>query len=170
MRWAFRWKGHAYVGCIARVYLGAVFLLACLHKIRNPQAFAIDIATYQILPLGVVNVMAIVLPWVELVSGLMLIMGFRTRAATLLVSAMMVMFTMAISIALLRGLELSCGCFASQGAADDPISLRTVLRDSAWLVLCLYIMVFDRAPMGLDSWLEQRKQSRRTLPTRQATT
>ncbi len=157
------WKGHAWLGLTARLYLGGLFVWACLHKIRDPHSFAVDIATYQILPLGLVNVLAIVLPWVELAAGLMLILGFRVRAGTLLVSAMMVMFTAAISIALARGLELSCGCFASQGAAEDPISFRTVLRDSSWLLLCAYILVFDRRPVGLESWIERRGRPPRPM-------
>ena len=82
----------------ARLYLGAIFVIACWHKLRDPSAFALDIATYQILPLAVVNPMAIVLPWVEMVAGLMLIVGFRTRAAALLIAAMMVVFTVAIAV------------------------------------------------------------------------
>ena len=83
----------------------------------------------------------------------MLLVGFRTRAAALLVAAMMTMFTVAIAIALHRGLEMSCGCFASQGAAEDPISGLTMLRDLGWLVLALYVLFLDRNPMGIDRLL-----------------
>jgi uncharacterized membrane protein YphA (DoxX/SURF4 family) len=134
------------------VYLAVVFLLACWHKIADPAAFALDIATYQILPLGLVNLMAIVLPWVELAAGSMLLVGLRTRAAALLVAAMMLMFSVAIGLALDKGLDMACGCFASQGAAEDPISWRTLARDGVWLSLSLYVLLFDRAPLGLDRW------------------
>jgi uncharacterized membrane protein YphA (DoxX/SURF4 family) len=144
------WRGHAWLGLVARVYLAAVFLLACWHKILQPQSFAVDVATYQILPLALINLTAIVLPWVELASALLLLFGWRTRAAALLISAMMGMFLVAISIALARGQEMSCGCFASQGAAEDPISWRTVARDSGWLLLGLYVLCCDRAPLGID--------------------
>jgi len=147
------WKGHAILALAARIYLAVIFLLACYHKLLDPASFALDIATYQILPLATVNLMAIVLPWVELVAGLMLLVGFRTRAAALLVAAMMTMFTVAIAIALHRGLEMSCGCFASQGAAEDPISGLTMLRDLGWLVLALYVLFLDRNPMGIDRLL-----------------
>jgi putative oxidoreductase len=144
------WRGHAVLALAARLYLGAIFLLACWHKLVEPEAFAIDIATYQILPLAVINPMAIVLPWVELVAGIMLIVGFRTRAAALLVGGMMAVFLAAISIALAKGLNMSCGCFASQGAAEDPISWRTIVRDSGWLLLALFVLFLDRRPLGLD--------------------
>jgi uncharacterized membrane protein YphA (DoxX/SURF4 family) len=141
----------------ARVYLAVVFLLACWHKLLDPASFALDIATYQILPTVLVNPMALLLPWVELLAGLMLLLAFRTRAAALLIAGMMFMFTVAITIAVIRGLEMSCGCFASQGLVEDPISWFTVLRDLGWLALALFVLFLDRRPLGLDTWLAARK-------------
>ena len=140
----------------ARWYLGALFIGACLHKIAEPASFALDIATYDILPLAAVNPAAIVLPWVELAAGAMLILGWRTRAASLLVAAMMLVFLLALGIALARGLDMSCGCFASQGAGEDPISRITVLRDLVWLALALFVLGCDRGLAGLDGWLTWR--------------
>jgi len=151
------WRGHAWLGLAARLYLGGVFLLACAHKILHPEVFAVDVATYQFLPLWAVNLFAITLAWVELAAGLLLVLGVRSRAAALLVALMMLAFLAALGSALSRGLELSCGCFASQGAAEDPISWRTVVRDLAWLALALYAMWLDRAPLGLERWLNHRR-------------
>ncbi len=144
------WRGHAFFGLPIRLYLGVIFLMACYHKIVDPGAFAVDIATYQILPLSLINLMAIVLPWIELAAGLMLVLGFRGRTGALLVAGMMAMFSVAVSIAVARGLDMSCGCFASQGANEDPISWRTIVRDVIWLSLAVYVVVFDRRPIGLD--------------------
>lgn len=158
MNGVLRWQGHAYLALLARLYLACIFLLACYHKILDPGAFAIDVATYQFLPLSLINPMAIILPWIELVAGGLLLIAFRTRAAALLISGMMLMFTIAIGIALAKGLDMSCGCFASQGAVDDPISWRTVGRDLSWMVLALYIVFLDHNPIGLDRWLTVRKR------------
>ncbi len=141
----------------ARWYLGVLFVGACLHKIADPGAFAVDVATYDIVPLALVNVTAIALPWVELAAGALLLAGWRVRAGALLVTAMMAVFLAALVIALARGLDMSCGCFASQGAAEDPISALTVVRDLAWLALAVFVLVCDRALAGLDSLLEGRK-------------
>lgn len=154
----FAWRGHAFLGLSARVYLAVVFLIACYHKILDPQSFALDVATYQILPLYLVNLTALVLPWLELVAAGMLLIAWRTRAAALLHVGMMFMFTVAIIIALSKGLDMSCGCFASQGAVDDPISWWTVGRDAGWLLLSVYILVFDKRPLGLDTWLSNRRR------------
>ena len=140
----------------ARWYLGVLFVGACLHKIAEPASFALDIATYDILPLVAVNLVAIVLPWIELYAGAMLIAGWRVRASSLIVAAMMLVFLAALWIALARGLDMSCGCFASQGAEEDPISRVTVLRDIVWLGLALFVVVFDRGLVGLDRLLARR--------------
>ena len=156
MRRFLDWRGHQWIGLLARLYLGGVFLFACWHKIVHPDSFAVDVATYQILPLSLVNLFAITLPWVELGAGLMLVLGFRARSGALLTSGMMVMFIVALIIALAKGLDMSCGCFASQGSEEDPISYRTVLRDLCWLALSVYILFLDRRPIGLDALLERR--------------
>jgi putative oxidoreductase len=159
MRRFLDWRGHALLALAARLYLGAIFVIASWHKLRNPGAFAVDIATYQIVPLALVNAMAITLPWVELVAAVMLIAGFRTRAAALLIASMMLIFTVAIAIAVSKGLDMSCGCFASQGATEDPISWRTILRDSGWLALGLYVLLLDRRPLGIDRVWPRTKQA-----------
>ncbi len=147
----------------ARWYLGALFIGACLHKIADPRAFALDIATYDILPLALVNLVAVTLPWVELGAGGMLLTGWRVRAAALLVAGMMAAFTLAVIIALARGLDMSCGCFASQGAEEDPISRLTVLRDLIWFGLAIFLLAFDRGLVGIDGWLQRRCMIRTSM-------
>jgi putative oxidoreductase len=149
------WNGHAWLALPARLYLGFVFLYACVHKIADPGSFALDVATYQLLPLSLVNLAALILPWVELLAGVMIVIGLRTRAAAFLMVGMMVMFIVALAWALNQGLEMSCGCFASS-QEEDPISGLTMLRDAGWLALSLYVLVFDRRPLGLDRLLFRR--------------
>jgi putative oxidoreductase len=156
------WGGHAWIALPARLYLGYVFLWACWHKILDPAAFALDVATYQLLPLPLINLLALVLPWVELLAGAMLVVGLRVRAAALLVVGMMAAFMVALGWALHQGLEMSCGCFAA-ASTEAPISGWTMLRDAAWISLALYVLLFDRAPLGVDGWLQRRRE--RTPPT-----
>lgn len=152
------WGGHAWLTLPARLYLGFVFLYACIHKIADPGAFALDVATYQFLPLSLVNLTALILPWIELLAGIMIVIGFRTRAAALLIAGMMVIFMVALAWALHQGLDMSCGCFASS-SEEDPISGLTLLRDSGWCSLALYVLVFDRGlGLGLDRWLAARRR------------
>jgi uncharacterized membrane protein YphA (DoxX/SURF4 family) len=158
------WTGRAWLALPLRWYLGGVFLLACLHKIADPGSFAVDVATYGILPLPLVNLTAITLPWIELTAGIMLIAGLKARAGALMVSGMMVVFTTALVIALVQGLDMSCGCFASQGAqGEDPISTETVLRDLGWLAIALYVLLFDDGPIGIDRFIARRNDAKTPL-------
>lgn len=143
----FESKLNGYISLGLRIYIGSVFIYASIHKIIHPDLFAIDIATYDILPLYLVNIMAIILPYMEFVSGILLIAGPFIKEAALMISAMMLMFLIAIIIALYKGINISCGCFASQGALEDPISFKTVIRDSVWLLMSLYVLFFDRRPL-----------------------
>jgi len=154
------WRGHAWVALPVRLYLGWLFLSACVHKIADPARFALDVATYQLLPLELVNLTALVLPWVELLAGAMIIIGLRARAAALLIAGMMGLFIVALAWALSLGLDMSCGCFASATGEEHPISGLTLLRDAGWLALACYVLVFDRSPLGLDRWLDRRRQRR----------
>jgi uncharacterized membrane protein YphA (DoxX/SURF4 family) len=147
------WPSHAWIALPVRLYLGGVFLFACWHKIHAPAVFAVDVATYQLLPLSIVNLFSLVIPWIELISGLCFVTGVRVRAAALLMVAMMISFILALFWALHLGLDMSCGCFASQSAKNDPISALTVLRDLAWLALATYVMAVDKRPLGLPSLL-----------------
>jgi uncharacterized membrane protein YphA (DoxX/SURF4 family) len=149
--------GRQIIALFCRLYLGIVFIYASLHKIAHPKIFAIDVATYDMLPLAAINLFAIGLPYLEIVTGVMFVIGLRTRAAALLISAMMLMFLIAVSYALYSGIDTSCGCFASQSMESDPIGFHTVLRDVAWLSMSLFVLVFDTRPLGLDRWLAKEK-------------
>ena len=151
------WRVHKYIAFVARLYLAYIFIYASIHKIIHPDSFAVDVATYQILPHSLVNLFAVTLPYVEIGAGLMLLFGFKTRQGALLVCLMMLMFLVALIIALAKGLHMSCGCFASQGVEEDPISFRTVLRDLVWLLLSAYVLVFDKLFLSIDSVLGRKR-------------
>ncbi len=144
------WRGHRYIGLACRLFIGGVFVGACLFKIKDPEAFALAIATYDILPTSLINLTAVILPWLELSSGLLIIIGIKVRASALLISGMMIMFMIALAVALTRGIDMSCGCFASQEAGDQ-ISVMTMFRDVFFLLPALYVLVFDTHPIGVCS-------------------
>ena len=139
-----------------RAALGVLFIAASAYKITEPYEFGLSIATYEIMPLELINLMAIVLPWMELIIGCTLIAGFWTRASALAVSGMMIMFMLAIWISLSRELPISCGCFASAEASED-ISSGTLVRDALWLAGAVYVLIIDDGRFGVDGLLARRK-------------
>ena len=134
---------------LARIAVAAVFLGACIAKIRDPELFALAVNRYRILPGEFVNLVAIVLPWIELTAGLAVLAApARLRAAgALLLAGMLTVFTIAISLNMLRGIEASCGCFSTR--ADAAVSDGwNLVRNGAliWLALAAFLDAFRRAP------------------------
>jgi uncharacterized membrane protein YphA (DoxX/SURF4 family) len=114
------WPTDRRIALVMRLAAGAVLIYASRDKLLDPQPFADAIDDYRVLPLALVNLSAIVVPWVELITGLCLIVGLWAPGAGLVTAALAAVYTGALASALLRGLEISCGCFGSSGEA--PLS------------------------------------------------
>jgi len=114
---------------IAGLAVGAVFVYASLDKIAHPDRFADVIHDYQMLPLVLVNAWALAMPWVEMTTGAVLILGLWRRAGGLLAMAMTVAFLVAIAQAEIRGLRIECGCFDVSGMSSTEASWGLFARD-----------------------------------------
>jgi uncharacterized membrane protein YphA (DoxX/SURF4 family) len=119
---------------ILRLGLGGLFIFTGVLKLADPNAFATEIHNYQLFP-ALAPLLAATLPVVEIVVGAAIVAGPRpwVRAGALASGALMLVFTIAVSSALTRGINISCGCF---GAGSGTITLITVLRDLALLAGC----------------------------------
>ncbi|MBU36459.1 MAG: DoxX family protein [Candidatus Marinimicrobia bacterium] len=124
---------------ICRILLGLMFIYASLDKIAHPEEFAKQIGYYKVLPFGVENILGIVLPWTELIIGICLIAGLLVDGATLLSIIMMLVFILAISQAMLRGIDITCGCF-KVSADSDKLGLDTIIRDIVFLVMSFIVL------------------------------
>jgi len=98
-----------------RWLVAIVFIYAGVVKIINPSAFAAAIDNYRMLPYFLVALTAAVLPWIELICGLLLISGKWIRGSSLILIFLNLVFLFAIGSALARGLDISCGCFSETG-------------------------------------------------------
>lgn len=143
---------HPYTALLFRLLLGGVFVYASWHKIANPEEFARSIFNYRILPGESVNAVAIVLPWMELVCGLLLFLGLFTGGSVLVVTFMMTVFLVAIGSALVRGIDISCGCFSAQGDAYR-VNFLLLIRDVMLFACALQVFLFDRRTASLDNLL-----------------
>jgi uncharacterized membrane protein YphA (DoxX/SURF4 family) len=131
------WLTHPNTALVARVVLGCIFIYASLYKIRHPDLFAETVYNYQLLPDLLVNLVAIWMPWLELFGGGLLIFGLWVRGSVLLLNGLLVLFLGALGISLARGLDIHCGCFGAR--SDHSMSIVTLLRDSVFLLLGLYL-------------------------------
>ncbi|PLX94194.1 MAG: DoxX family protein [Desulfuromonas sp.] len=114
---------------------GGIFLYAGIPKALDPLAFAGSVAAYELLPYAANLVVAATLPWVEIVAGIFLVVGWRVRPALLVLILLDLAFMAAIVSAQLRGLTIDCGCFRP-GAGDSDL-ITALLRDLLLLGLLL---------------------------------
>ena len=117
-----------------RLILGAIFITAAADKIFNPSAFAKAIFNYQLLPDSIINLSAIVLPWLEFMLGLALMTGLWLPGAVVLVNVLLLTFLGALVFNLARGLNIHCGCF-STATTGEPATLWYLFRDTAFVLM-----------------------------------
>ena len=104
-----------YLILIFRVSVGVIFLWASFDKIIDPGKFARDIANYHIVPLGLENTIAIILPWLEFFIGTCLIIGLLVDGSIVISSILLVFFNIMIAQAMARGFNIDCGCGLKEG-------------------------------------------------------
>lgn len=138
----------------ARVAIGVLLVGAGALKIGHAPELASAIAGFRLLPTAVIPLLALVLPFFEVLLGLYLLAGLFTRIAAWVAAAQFALYAAAIASAVLRGIPANCGCFGpSDGAvADWP----HVVMDAALAILCVALAM--RAP---GAWaLDERMHSR----------
>lgn len=118
-----------------RILLGAFLIYSGQAKIGHSAEFAQAIRAYDIIPSSFSMLPAIFFPWIELFCGLFLVSGLFTRSSALLAGSLLVLFTINVLIALLRGLEIDCGCGASISGIER-VSWSKILENSI-LILSL---------------------------------
>ena len=130
--------------------LGAIFLFAGIAKIADPPGFAHEVSNYRLLPAAAaVNSMALVLPWLEVFAGLALVLGCWRRTAAAIFGLLLVVFIGAISINLVRGHPIDCGCFGtsktprteSERLADMKLA---IARDVGMLAMVAQLLAATR--------------------------
>ena len=134
---------NSWIELAARWILGLTFIYASYHKILAPADFAKIVYGYELFPNGAINLIAIVLPFIELIAGLSLILGLYPRSAALIINGMLVAFIIVLSINLIRGHEFDCGCFSAQEAGAFSSAGSTLVRDIIYLILGLQIFLFN---------------------------
>jgi len=128
---------------IIRVFLGVLFIYASIHKILHPAAFAEAVSNYQILPGYLVNIFAVILPWLEIMVGICLVTGIFLFGATTLGFLMLLTFFGALAFNLVRGLNIDCGCFSqTTGSVVDHATMWWYsTRDGLLTILSAYLLL-----------------------------
>ena len=131
---------NAWLELALRWMLGITFIYASYYKIMSPSDFANIVYGYNLFPKVLINLIAIILPFVELTSGLALLLGIYPRSAALLVNGLLLAFTFVLAINILRGYEFDCGCFSTKKTGSPVLML---VRDIIYLMMGLQVFFFN---------------------------
>lgn len=118
---------------VCKLALGLTFIYASYSKIQDPAAFAKILYGYGLFPAVSINLIAIVLPFIELVAGFSIIMRLYPRSALAIINLLLFMFILTMGINLIRGHEFDCGCFSVAGQDGHIPVISTLVRDSLLL-------------------------------------
>jgi len=131
------------IALLCRVILGVILIYASIDKIVHPAEFAKAIGNYNVLPFGLENLLGIVLPILELLVGICLVFGIMLDGSAIITAGMMTVFIIALSQAMIRGIDINCGCFkVTVENGGHQVGIRRIIED--FLFLGMSLMVLSR--------------------------
>ena len=134
---------NSWIELAARWILGLTFIYASLHKILAPADFAKIVYGYNLFPEIFINLIAIIIPFLELVTGFALIIGFYPRSAAITINGLLLAFIVMLTINLIRGHEFDCGCFSTGEGGHTETPEMTIVRDIIYFIIGLLVILFS---------------------------
>ncbi|MBE1561356.1 MauE/DoxX family redox-associated membrane protein [Nonomuraea africana] len=145
-----------WVTTVARLILGAVLIVAGGLKIGGIQQSVMAVRAYRLLPDPLATTVGYGLPIVEIVIGVLLVVGLLTRVAAVVGGLLMLAFVFGIGWAWARGLRIDCGCFGGGGQLEsweEPSYLLDIVRDFGLVLLAAWTVRFPPGRFALDAAL-----------------
>lgn len=137
---------NQYFLLVSRIVIAFVFIYAGAEKISDPNSFSQAIYNYRIFPNEMINIFAIILPWIELVSGILLLFGISVKENSAIIGTLLLVFILLIGISMIRGLDINCGCFGK----GTPVGWRKIGENTLMLILALALIAFDSRKFSLN--------------------
>lgn len=144
---------------VIRIILALLMLFSGFFKIIDIDAFSKVVEQYNIIPQNFVPYAALFVPLLEFVIGLLLLAGYKIKAASLLGMGLMLMFSVFIAINVWRGEAFECGCFELHRLGigiDESVSIKLVVRDLIIAFLFGIIYIAKRHVMSFESIIERK--------------
>lgn len=135
---------------LARLLVGGIFVYAAVGKLLAPiEEFEASIRTYGFLSDGLIRPFALITPWVELLAGFFVLLGFWRRWAAAVLSLMLLSFIIAITTNIIRGnLDIDCGCFGTFSIGSSPYE--ALWKDIVLFALSLFLLFRKRWKWSVD--------------------
>lgn len=128
---------------LLRLIIGIVFIYASHDKIINPEEFAKAIKNYDMLPFSLINIPALILPYLEIFTGIFLIIGKFKIGSPFLIGLMLVFFLVGLIQAYARGLDINCGCFSLDNPNASSDILMRIFEDILMLIAVVLIFIYN---------------------------
>ena len=135
---------NTYLQIALRLIVGGVFIYSSIGKLFSPDEFAKIIYNYDILPLFLVNILAIALPYVLFMAGVLLIFGVYKKGNSAIFIGLIFVFLIALIQAYVRGLDINCGCFSLDTTSSNNDILMRIFQDVLLLIPVLIIFIFSK--------------------------
>ncbi len=129
---------NTFIIIFARIVVGLMFIVVGIGKINNAAEFAEEIRNYLILPEFLLNIAAISISWIELFVGIFILFGIKIKSSSLLVAFMLIVFTTGVIIAMMKGLNINCGCYAQ--IASQKVGFPKVFENIGLFILTLILL------------------------------
>lgn len=129
---------NKYLTLFFRIVVGAIFLWASIDKIIDPAKFARDISNYHIVPLGLENTIALILPWLEFFIGTGLILGVMVDGSIIISSVLLITFNIMIAQAMARGFNIDCGCGLKEG---QLVGFEKLIENFIFIIFSYFVYV-----------------------------
>ena len=132
---------------IVRLALGGLLVYASVGKVTHAEDFATALSNYRMLPSGMIFLGSLIMPWLELLLGLLLLTGIWKSTSAFMTAVLFLVFTLAVAQAIVRGIDISCGCFYLT-SSEDRISSLTLIRNLFLFTCSLFIMTGPKENKG----------------------
>lgn len=132
---------NKYLLFLFRILLSFIFIYSGVEKITDPAGFSLSISNYKLLPDFLVNISAIILPWIEFISGILLLFGISVKENSFILTALLGIFIVAVSISLARGLNIDCGCFGT--ASGQKVGLQKIIENILLFFIGILLIIFN---------------------------
>lgn len=147
---------HPAALAVCKIFIGALFIIASVTKIPDTARFADSISNYKILPEFMLMPMAIIVPWIQLIAGIMIVLDVYARSSAFILSGLLVVYIIAIASAWARGIDIDCGCFdlLTKFGLEERVGWEAIVRDFIFLLFPGNVFLFDKNGFNLYGFIK----------------